>query len=123
MERQLGDQVHDDSAAERERDVLVPVVRLQGGARIHRRLHFHVDALQGQQPDAGRGAVPQADRRLGVSERRNAGQRAFRPRGDRTCNRTPARSVLLAVNSRRCLFPSPFSAPAGYTNAGELGYI
>ena len=42
---------------------------VQGGARVHRRLHLPLDAEQGEQPAAQRGALPQADRRLGLEPR------------------------------------------------------
>jgi kindlin 2 len=48
MERQLGSQAHDDSARGREHCLLLPIERLQSGARVHRRLHLHVDALKGE---------------------------------------------------------------------------
>lgn len=39
---------------------------LQGGARVHRRLHLLVDASQGPERELRRGDVLQTDQRLGV---------------------------------------------------------
>lgn len=58
--------MHDDSIPGRQHHVLLPVRRLQGRPRVHRRLHLHVDAIQGDQPNTKRGTVPQIDRRLGL---------------------------------------------------------
>lgn len=46
MERQLGSQMHDDSVRRRKCYLLVLIIRLQGCARIHWRLHIHVDAIE-----------------------------------------------------------------------------
>lgn len=64
MERQLGSQAHDDPARGRKHHLLLPLQRLQGRARVHRRLHLHVDAIEGKQPNAKRRDVPQAHRRM-----------------------------------------------------------
>lgn len=60
----MGSQTHDDSAGGRKRHLLLPIERLQGRPRVHRRVHLHVDALKGKQPDAERGDVPQTHRRM-----------------------------------------------------------
>ena len=44
----------------------MPVRGLQGDPRVHRRLHLPLDEEQGEQPAAQPGALPQADRRLGL---------------------------------------------------------
>lgn len=67
MERQLGGEAHDDPARGREHHLLLLVQRLQGRARVHRRLHLHVHALKGKQSNAERGNVPQIDRRMELS--------------------------------------------------------
>ena len=66
MERQLGGAPHDGAVRRGERRLRVPLLRLQGGPRVHRRLHLPADALQGLESDPRPRALPQADRRLAV---------------------------------------------------------
>ena len=46
----------------------VPLRGLQGHPRVHRRLHLPLDEEQGEQSAAQPGALPQADRRLGLKK-------------------------------------------------------
>lgn len=67
VERELGGATHDGSVRGRERGVRMSVRRLQGGPRVHRRVHILVDAFQGGEPDAERRPLPQTDRWLVVT--------------------------------------------------------
>ena len=51
MERKLGDKTHDGAIRRGQHHILSSVRRLQGGPRVHRRLHLPLHALQGRQPD------------------------------------------------------------------------
>lgn len=67
MERELGSETHDGPVRRGQHNIRLPVGRLQSDTRVHRRLHILVDAVQGSEPDAERGAVPQADRWLVIT--------------------------------------------------------
>ena len=67
LERQLGSQAHDGAVWRGKRHLQLPVSRLQSGSRIHRWIHFPVDALQRSQPDSKRRTLPQTDWRLVVN--------------------------------------------------------
>lgn len=67
MERELGNKTHDGAIRGGQHHILRAVRRLQGGARIHRRLHIPLHAIQGCKPDVGRGIIPQTHWRLDVS--------------------------------------------------------
>lgn len=69
MERKLGNKTHDGAIRGGQHHILRAVGRLQGGARIHRRVHIPLDALQGRQPDPGRGVVPQTHGRVDVRQK------------------------------------------------------
>jgi len=59
MERELGDQTHDDPVRGRqERHIPVPVGGLQGDPRVYRRLHLSEHAQQGLQPATQPGSIP-----------------------------------------------------------------
>ena len=67
MECQLGDKAHDDSTRRRQkRHLQMSVCRLQGRARVHRRLHLLIHEEQGHEPDTRRRAFPQTNWRMAV---------------------------------------------------------
>lgn len=68
MERELGGETHDGPIRRGEYNFRVSIGRLQSSARIHWRLHFLVDALQGSQPDVERRDVSQTHRGLGLKD-------------------------------------------------------
>lgn len=80
MEHQLGGQTHDGAVRRGQHYIRLPVGRLQGDTRVHRRLHILVDAFQRGEPDAERGAVPQIDRWLVIIRVARCGYRRARRR-------------------------------------------
>jgi hypothetical protein len=66
LERELGGEAHDGAVRGGEHYLQLPVRRLQSGARVHRRLHFPVDALERSQSNAERRAFPQTHGWMGV---------------------------------------------------------
>jgi hypothetical protein len=77
VERELGGEAHDDPVRGGQHHVQLFVGGLQSGPRVHRRVHFLVDEVEGRESDFERRALPQTDRRLVVSastvERRRLG--------------------------------------------------
>lgn len=66
LERELGGEAHDGAVRRGKHCFQLPFSRLQGGARVHRWLHFPVDAVERSQSNAERGAFPQTHGWMGV---------------------------------------------------------